>query len=79
MDEENESKLVRSEFPLKQRNLSWLDLVLVLGGVASIYVLLTYGTIKLMGIWPYEERGLIYLNAFVTQLSLRIRGSESAW
>ena len=68
MDEENESKVVLSESPLKKRNLNWIDLVLVLGGVACIYLLLTYGTLRLMEIWPHE-RGVIYLNAFITQLA----------
>lgn len=71
MDEESESKLVLSESPLHKRNLNWIDLVFVLSGVAFIYVFLTYGTLWFMGIWPHE-RGVIYLNAFMTQLAFAL-------
>ncbi|HBW37294.1 CPBP family intramembrane glutamic endopeptidase [Desulfosporosinus sp. BICA1-9] len=71
MDEESESKVVGSEFLLNKRNLSWIDLVLILGGVICIYVLLSFGTIWLMDRWPHE-RALIYLNAFMTQLAFAL-------
>lgn len=68
MDVESESKVVRSEFLLKKRNLSWIDLLVVMGGVLCIYVLLTVATVSLMQRWPHE-RALLYLNAFMTQLA----------
>ncbi len=55
-----------SNFHVK-RNLSWVDLAMVLGGIACIYVILAFGTYWLMERLPYE-RILLYLNAFVTQL-----------
>ena len=71
MDDEIQSNVVRSEFPLNKRNLSWIDLALVLGGVIGIYVFLALGTLRLMEIWPHE-RALMYLNAFMTQLSFAL-------
>lgn len=53
--------------PLKRR-LNWVDLIMVLAGVAGIYVILSLGTLWLMEQWPHE-RALMYLNAFITQLS----------
>ncbi len=53
---------------LLKRNLSWVDLVMVLGGIVCIYVILAFGTYWLMESLPYE-RTLMYLNAFLTQLS----------
>lgn len=53
--------------PLKRR-LNWVDLIMVLAGVAGIYVILSLGTLWLMEQWPHE-RVLMYLNAFITQLS----------
>ncbi|AET66822.1 putative metal-dependent membrane protease [Desulfosporosinus orientis DSM 765] len=50
------------------RRLNWVDLIVVLGGVVCIYLILALGTFWLMDIWPYE-RLLMYLNAFMTQLS----------
>ncbi len=64
---EPEIKLVHGESP-PIRNLNWVDLSLVLSGVACIYVTLAFGTFWLMEVWPHE-RVLIYLNAFMTQLS----------
>ena len=51
-----------------KRNLGWIDLAIILGGIVGIYVLLSFGTLYLMKWWP-NERGLIYTNAFMTQLS----------
>ena len=51
-----------------KRSLSWVDLVMVLGGIVCIYVILAFGTFWLMEHWPHE-RILMYLNAFLTQLS----------
>lgn len=88
-DIDSKDEEVRTEFPLNKRNLSWIDLVMVLGGVACIYVILTYGTFWLIGIWP-NEIAVIYMNAFMTQLSFallilwlkRVRGwkwSDFGW
>jgi len=54
-------------FPPK-RHLSWVDLAMVLGGIIGIYIILAFGTLWLMESWPHE-RTLMYLNAFLTQLS----------
>jgi len=62
MKEETQSNIIL------KRTLNWVDLVMVLGGIACIYVMLAYGTYWLMERWPYE-RILLYLNAFVTQLA----------
>ena len=51
-----------------KRHLGWVDLAMVLGGIVCIYLILAVGTFWLMGLWPHE-RILMYLNAFVTQLS----------
>lgn len=59
-DEESQSN------PLLKRNLSWVDLAMVLGGIVCIYVIVAYGTYWLMERWPYE-RVLMYINAFLTQ------------
>ncbi len=61
---------IQSNFLLK-RYLSWVDLVIVLGGIVCIYIILAFGTFWLMERWPYE-RFLMYLNAFLTQLSLAL-------
>lgn len=53
------------------RQLNWVDLALVLGGVFCIYVVLAFGTFWLMEQWPHE-RVLMYLNAFMTQLSFAL-------
>lgn len=58
---------IESTPPLK-RNFSWIDLAMVLGGIVLIYIILAYGTLWVMERWHYE-RFLIYLNAFITQLS----------
>lgn len=63
--------LVDDKSPGINRRLNWVDLALVLGGVVSIYVLLSFGTLWLMGLWP-QERVLMYLNAFMTQLSFAL-------
>lgn len=65
MDEEIQST------SLQKRNLSWVDLALVLGGVFGIYVILAVGSFRLMEWWPHE-RVLMYLNAFMTQLSFAL-------
>ncbi|TGE34321.1 type II CAAX endopeptidase family protein [Desulfosporosinus sp. Sb-LF] len=54
-----------------QRNLNWIDLLMVLGGVVALYVILSLGTLELMEWWPHE-RVLMYLNAFMTQLSFAL-------
>jgi len=56
---------------LPKRYLSWVDLALVLGGITCIYVILAFGTLWLMGRWPHE-RILMYLSAFLTQLSFAL-------
>ncbi|TGE37706.1 CPBP family intramembrane metalloprotease [Desulfosporosinus fructosivorans] len=56
---------------LLKRNLSWVDLVMVLGGIICIYVILAFGTFWLMEHLPYE-RILMYLNAFLTQLAFAL-------
>ena len=68
MDEETDSNLVQAERPFVKRNLDWVDLAAILGGIVVIYVLLAYGTFKMMD-WWHHERILMYLNAFITQLS----------
>jgi membrane protease YdiL (CAAX protease family) len=65
MDEEIQSN------SFQKRNLSWVDLALVLCGVLSIYIILAFGMFRLMKWWPHE-RVLMYLNAFMTQLSLAL-------
>ena len=67
MDEEIQSYLSAAE-NLPKRNLSWVDLSVVSGGIVGIYVLLTVITFRIMEWWPHE-RALMYLNAFLTQLS----------
>lgn len=54
--------------PILKRTFSWIDLAMIFGGIIIIYGVLAYGTLWLMGLWP-NERVLMYLNAFVTQLS----------
>lgn len=54
-----------------KRSLSWVDLAMVLGGIVFIYVILAFGTYWLMERLPYE-RILMYLNAFLTQLSFAL-------
>ena len=68
MDEETELNFAQAESPLLKRNLSWEDLVSILGGIVAIYILLAHATFRIMGWWPHE-RALMYLNAFMTQLS----------
>lgn len=68
MDKETESNLVQAESLLQKRNLDWVDLAMILGGIVFIYIVLAYGTFRIMGWWPHE-RFLMYLNAFMTQLS----------
>lgn len=68
MDEETASNLAQAESPLLKRNLSWVDLAMILGGIVLIYVLLAYETFRIMERWPHE-RVLMYLNAFMTQLA----------
>ena len=60
----------QSNFPIK-RYLSWVDLAMVLGGIVFIYIILAFGTYWLMERWPHE-RILMYLNAFLTQLSFAL-------
>ncbi|MGI6119246.1 MAG: CPBP family intramembrane glutamic endopeptidase [Desulfosporosinus sp.] len=60
----------QSNFFLK-RSLNWVDLALVLGGIIFIYLLLAFGTFWLMEHWPHE-RIVMYLNAFLTQLSFAL-------
>jgi hypothetical protein len=68
MDEEAEFNLAQVERSLLKRSLSWIDLVMILGGIVLIYLLLAYGTYRIMEWWPHE-RALMYINAFMTQLS----------
>jgi len=68
MVEETKLYLVQTEIPPVKRNLSWVDLAMILGGIVIIYVLLAYETYRIMEWWPHE-RILMYLNAFMTQLS----------
>ncbi|MDQ7096830.1 type II CAAX endopeptidase family protein [Desulfosporosinus sp. PR] len=60
-----------SWFEPPQRRLNWVDLVAVLGGIVGIYLILALGTIWLMKRWP-NEQVLLYLNAFLTQLSFAL-------
>jgi len=69
--EEPEVNSAHGESPNLNRRLNWVDLALVLAGVVCIYVILAYGTLWLMEQWPHE-RVLIYLNAFMTQLSFAL-------
>ena len=68
MDEETKLNLAQAESPLLKRTLGWEDLAIILGGIVCIYVILAIGTFRLMQWWPHE-RALMYLNAFMTQLS----------
>lgn len=54
--------------PKQNRSLNWVDLIMVLVGVVCIYVILGFGTFWIMDLWPHE-RVLMYVNAFLTQLS----------
>jgi len=65
MNEETQSN------SLQKRYLSWVDLAMALGGIVCIYVILAYGTFWLIERWPHE-RILMYLNAFLTQLSFAL-------
>ena len=56
---------------LLKRHLSWVDLVMALAGMVFIYVILAFGTAWLFKRWPHEQM-LMYLNAFLTQLSLAL-------
>jgi len=67
MDEEIPSNSTKPE-NLPKRKLSWVDLSVTMGGIVGIYIILSVITFKLMEWWPHE-RALIYMNAFVTQLS----------
>lgn len=69
--EKIEVDLAPGEGSRLSRRLNWVDLALVLGGVVCIYVILAFGTLWLMEKWPHE-RFLIYLNAFMTQLSFAL-------
>ena len=86
MDEEIHSNLSQAGIGnLPKRNLNWVDLSVILGGIVGIYLILIVVTFRLMEWWPHE-RALMYLNAFVTQLSFisliwmlkKIRGWEWA-
>lgn len=57
-----------SEF---KRQLNWVDLAGIIGGVIVVYVLLVTGTAWLAGWWPHEKI-LLYLNGFLTQFSLSL-------
>lgn len=67
MDEEIQSDSPKVE-NLPKHNLSWVDLSVTMGGIVGIYLILSVVTFKLMEWWPHE-RALIYMNAFITQLS----------
>lgn len=68
MDKETEVNCHQAENPLMPRNLNWVDLTIILGGIIAIYVILSFGTYWLLKWWPHE-RVLMYLNAFLTQFS----------
>jgi Predicted metal-dependent membrane protease len=69
MDEETEeNNSLHDESPPLKRNLGWVDLAIILGGILGIYVFLSLGTLRVMEWWPHE-RVLMYLNAFMTQFS----------
>ncbi|WP_407311047.1 CPBP family intramembrane glutamic endopeptidase [Desulfosporosinus sp. SB140] len=70
-DERTNLSSPRSEYPFQKRTLNWVDLVTVLGGIVGIYIILALGTVWLMDRWP-NERVLMYLNAFLTQLSFAL-------
>lgn len=65
MDEE-----IQEDSPGK-RNLCWIDLIIVLGGIICLYILLNIITIGLFKVWPREQT-VIYLNAFLTQFSFLV-------
>jgi len=69
--EKVELNLDNSNSPPMNRKLNWVDLALVLVGVVGIYVILAFGTFWLMEQWP-QERVLMYLNAFITQLAFAL-------
>lgn len=66
MDEENQMSSTTKEG--LERKLGWIDLSLILVGIALMFILLTLGTFLIMKQWPHE-RILLYANAFLTQLS----------
>jgi membrane protease YdiL (CAAX protease family) len=67
----NEEIQENSSNSLLKRYLGWVDLAMVLSGIVGIYVILAFGTFWLMERWPHE-RILMYLNAFLTQLSFAL-------
>ncbi len=48
--------------------LNWVDFSLFVGGIIILYIILIFGTIWLAGKLP-NEKVLIYINGFLTQLS----------
>ncbi|MCO1599913.1 CPBP family intramembrane glutamic endopeptidase [Desulfosporosinus nitroreducens] len=69
--EKTDMNLDNIELPPRGRRLNWVDLALVLGGVVGIYIILSFGTFWLLEQWPHE-RVLMYLNAFMTQVSFAL-------
>lgn len=68
MDENLKPILEETNTPFPKGKLNWVDLAIVLGGILGIYLILAFGTLWLSKHWPHE-RALMYLNAFLTQLS----------
>ena len=54
-----------------RRTLNWIDLIAVLFGIIVIYLLLAFGTVWLAKYWS-NERVLMYLNAFSTQIGFAL-------
>lgn len=63
-----EKQLETQELPQPKPALNWVDLSLTVGGIVFLYVLLMIGTIFLAKIIP-NEKTLIYINGFCTQLA----------
>jgi CAAX amino terminal protease family. len=63
-----EETQLETQLPQPKPVLNWVDLSLTVSGIVILYVLLIIGTIFLATIIP-DEKTLIYLNGFCTQLA----------
>jgi membrane protease YdiL (CAAX protease family) len=62
-----EEKQLEAKLPQPKPVLNWIDLSLTIGGIVLFYVLLIIGTMLLATI-IHNEKTLIYINGFCTQL-----------
>jgi membrane protease YdiL (CAAX protease family) len=66
--EEQQFKMPKPPKPKLKTALNWVDLILTLGGLALFYILLIFSTFWLARLIS-DEKTLIYVNGFLTQLS----------